>query len=948
MRELGGAPLDVAAAATSAALALAAVGAVTAALTRRRPVASARESDGDTQVHDAKFDRELRGRGRRDRGVAAANASMARALFFVLLVVAAVSLAVEHLRRRGWGASPFDPTDVLGAISAIEALAAPLARAEVRPHCADLFPLPTLFDAHGHKEGIPPDVHVGGLGLGLDGDTRIDGAQWRMDAARDAEQHFKLGLLLKFGFNPEEARRHFTLAARLVKDKLKRDCAACLWGVAYSLHPDVNNWRTKKKQRAAGRVAAAAAVAVAARDVADARRVSILVGDVNQTGGIDRVQRALKVLVLADAEAAFFGTNVFTHQIGSTDEDPLDVLGDQDQEPAQVDAHVRYAHVLETGINTLARGGGYDFQLAQASSQDLANATADSSRASPDRSTATAVDDPDLLAFLGEALMTLTPWRYWNWSEPVLGNVDVNATDEGVFLPDPMTEAHFVEVAVTRGARSELAFCALRRALQLDNKHPLAAHMMVHLTEALPLRNIPKSIVGKSTADSETEHGTVEDDTKTPKQTINPSLTDGFLRTNPLSPALGTAAADALFREFTDTTLDWKNKHTHGGLSPHLAHMAAHNYARVGNWAGAMDASISATRADNRLVAQCVFPYGEAHNRVMLVFAAVANYGPDSRRGETIATRVAVDAGKRGPTGHLDRFANFLTAFHDAPRILIAARFGRWGTVLKLAASAERDAVNDVDAFTVDEVSRSLLLPDPNDLRSAEKWTNLVSATPFGRLQWAYVMGLAASAGFTDAPRTYEKAKKPNEDDSWIHAAVCSGITAEDWLAHARDLAGAVTMVDFDDVTEVDGVSSRGGKGAFHEHSPFKPVKKRLALIAAHTLGGAVSARKGDWNDAVEQLKKASHVHKTLPYMEPENWYLPVPLCVGEALIRAGRLDEALNVFRSELENARPNDAWARQGERRALKRLETEKDSGAIISDEEKKRATACFEVFP
>ena len=113
-------------------------------------------------------------------------------------------------------------------------------------------------------------------------------------------------------------------------------------------------------------------------------------------------------------------------------------------------------------------------------------------------------------------------------------------------------------------------------------------------------------------------------------------------------------------------------------------------------------------------------------------------------------------------------------------------------------------------------------------------------------------------------------------------------------------------------------------------------------------MGGAVSARKGDWNDAVEQLKKASHVHKTLPYMEPENWYLPVPLCVGEALIRAGRLDEALNVFRSELENARPNDAWARQGERRALKRLETEKDSGAIISDEEKKRATACFEVFP
>ena len=47
---------------------------------------------------------------------------------------------------------------------------------------------------------------------------------------------FRQGLLLRYGFNSDEARRNFLASAA------SGDCAMCMWGVASSLLPDVNNW----------------------------------------------------------------------------------------------------------------------------------------------------------------------------------------------------------------------------------------------------------------------------------------------------------------------------------------------------------------------------------------------------------------------------------------------------------------------------------------------------------------------------------------------------------------------------------------------------------------------------------------------------------------------------------------------------------------------------------
>ena len=86
-------------------------------------------------------------------------------------------------------------------------------------------------------------------------------------------------------------------------------------------------------------------------------------------------------------------------------------------------------------------------------------------------------------------------------------------------------------------------------------------------------------------------------------------------------------------------------------------------------------------------------------------------------------------------------------------------------------------------------------------------------------------------------------------------------------------------------------------------------------------------------------------MHDSLPYMEPEHWYLPPKLCLGEAQLRAGKPRDALLTFAGELRDARPNDAWATEGERRARERVEAGEDVSPAESED---GTTSCFEVFP
>ncbi|MEZ5933373.1 MAG: hypothetical protein R3F54_15765 [Alphaproteobacteria bacterium] len=86
-----------------------------------------------------------------------------------------------------------------------------------------------------------------------------------------------------------------------------------------------------------------------------------------------------------------------------------------------------------------------------------------------------------------------------------------------------------------------------------------------------------------------------------------------------------------------------------------------------------------------------------------------------------------------------------------------------------------------------------------------------------------------------------------------------------------------------------------------------------LLRIARHVLEGRIAQQEEDFARAAEEFDVAVQIQDTLPYMEPPYWYYPVRQSLGAALTSAGRIDEAIQVYRQSLVNY-PNNGWALYG----------------------------------
>jgi tetratricopeptide (TPR) repeat protein len=107
--------------------------------------------------------------------------------------------------------------------------------------------------------------------------------------------------------------------------------------------------------------------------------------------------------------------------------------------------------------------------------------------------------------------------------------------------------------------------------------------------------------------------------------------------------------------------------------------------------------------------------------------------------------------------------------------------------------------------------------------------------------------------------------------------------------------------------------------GALERHADFKPI---LAWGVpgpdiVHTAWAVAAARLADAQnnvpEAIRLYQEAIAVQDKLPYTEPPYWYYPVRQSLGSALLRAGRLDEAEQVFRASLTQT-PSNGWALSG----------------------------------
>ena len=83
--------------------------------------------------------------------------------------------------------------------------------------------------------------------------------------------------------------------------------------------------------------------------------------------------------------------------------------------------------------------------------------------------------------------------------------------------------------------------------------------------------------------------------------------------------------------------------------------------------------------------------------------------------------------------------------------------------------------------------------------------------------------------------------------------------------------------------------------------------------IATEVFAGHIAAAKGDLPGAITHLEEAVRREDALVYGEPPEWTVPVRQELGALLIKAGRHDEAQQVFQDDLTRF-PNNLWSQQG----------------------------------
>ncbi|OON59665.1 hypothetical protein B0920_20455 [Massilia sp. KIM] len=116
----------------------------------------------------------------------------------------------------------------------------------------------------------------------------------------------------------------------------------------------------------------------------------------------------------------------------------------------------------------------------------------------------------------------------------------------------------------------------------------------------------------------------------------------------------------------------------------------------------------------------------------------------------------------------------------------------------------------------------------------------------------------------------------------------------------------------------------------------FKPVADwgipgREIVKTAHAVArGRLADMQGNLPGAIAAYREAVAIQDTLPYMEPPYWYYPVRQSLGVALLRAGQLDDAEQVFRASLART-PSNGWALRGLMEVYKLRGDEAALGAV-----------------
>ncbi|MCW5937526.1 MAG: tetratricopeptide repeat protein [Fimbriimonadaceae bacterium] len=96
---------------------------------------------------------------------------------------------------------------------------------------------------------------------------------------------------------------------------------------------------------------------------------------------------------------------------------------------------------------------------------------------------------------------------------------------------------------------------------------------------------------------------------------------------------------------------------------------------------------------------------------------------------------------------------------------------------------------------------------------------------------------------------------------------------------------------------------------------------KDILIVANHLMNGEIKVAEADVDLALSHLRSAVAAEDRLNYMEPPDWIQPTRHTLGALLLREGRYDEALAVFKRDQQKL-PFNGWSLYGQSLALRGL--------------------------
>ncbi|MDX1939653.1 MAG: tetratricopeptide repeat protein [Saprospiraceae bacterium] len=108
---------------------------------------------------------------------------------------------------------------------------------------------------------------------------------------------------------------------------------------------------------------------------------------------------------------------------------------------------------------------------------------------------------------------------------------------------------------------------------------------------------------------------------------------------------------------------------------------------------------------------------------------------------------------------------------------------------------------------------------------------------------------------------------------------------------------------------------------------------RKILQVNYKELEGSISSIKGDHEKAIQLLKEAANDEKNIGYWEPPHYTRPVLETLGQAYIRAGNLDAAIDAFNGALK-LRPKNGHSKYAMAQAYKALGNKAQAKQAFND--------------